>query len=454
MNIHFSTDDRLLYTKAVKLALPITAQSLISVSIQLADTLMLSHFGEVPMSGASLAGQYAALFQVCAMGLGMGTAVLTTRFWGMRDLRSLRQTVTLLFWSELLVGTVFALFGVGIPNLVLRIFTENPELIDYGAVYLRLLLPVYFMTALSQGCNAVLRSVGHLWIPFWGSVCAFFVNFLLNWMLIFGHLGAPALGVAGAALATDIARGVELIVICGYFFFRENNIGYSVRALRTDCHGQLRQYVKFCIPVLISDGLLGMGNTAVAVIMGRMGASFVAANAVTVVVQQLSTVLHHGAAGAGSIVIGHTLGEGNTKKAQKQGYGFTWIGVLIGMVAITAIVLCRKRLIAVYGVSDEAKQIAWQLMNGIMVTMVPRCISGVLTKGVLRGGGDTRFVMVIDVLFLWLVSIPFGACAALVFHWPAFWIYVALQTDQIIKCGLCLWRLHSKLWIKQINGCQ
>ena len=454
MNIHFSKDDRLLYTKACKLALPITAQALVSVTIQLADTLMLSQLGDEPMSGASLAGQYVALFQVCAMGLGMGAGVLTARFWGMEDMRSLKQTITLMVWSELFLGAVFALFGVGMPSLVLRVFTEEQALIDYGTIYLRLLLPVYFVMALSQGCTAVLRSVGHLWISFWGSVCGFLVNLVLNWALIFGHLGAPAMGVAGAALATAIARGIEFVIVCGYFFVRENDIGYSVRELKTDCRSQLHQYVKFCVPVLVSDGLLGMGNTAVAVIMGRMGAAFVAANAVTVVVQQMSTVLHHGAAGAGSIVIGHTLGEGNQNKAQRQGYGFTLIGILVGVVAIAAILLCRRSLIAVYGVSDEAKQIAWQLMNGIMVTMIPRCISGVLTKGVLRGGGDTRFVMVVDVLFLWLVSIPFGACAAFVLDWSAFWIYVALQTDQIIKCGLCLWRLHSKMWIKQINGCQ
>lgn len=260
--------------------------------------------------------------------------------------------------------------------------------------------------------------------------------------------------IAGAALGTLIARVFELCFICGHFFFRDQRIAYRIRNLFMRCGDLTREYFRVCIPVLISDGLLALGNNAVAMVMGRIGKSFVAANSVTTIVQQLSSVLTQGIANASGIITGHTMGEGDLEKAQRQEYAFLGLGFALGCVAAGLILLLRGPIINYYQVSDETRQIAWQLMDAIGFIVIFQAMNSVLTKGVLRAGGDTRFLMAGDILFLWVASIPLGILAAFVLHWPPFWIYTMLKIDQIIKCVWCYFRLRSRKWMKKISAAQ
>ena len=257
--------------------------------------------------------------------------------------------------------------------------------------------------------------------------------------------------IAGAALGTLIARVFELVFICGYFFFLDRRIAYRLRDITMQCRNLVREYFRVSIPVLISDSLLALGNNAVAMIMGRIGPAFVAANSVTTVVQQLSSVLTQGISNASGIITGHTMGEGDYKKAQRQGYTFLIIGFLIGVFAALVILVLRAPIVNYYEVSPEAKAIAFELMDAIIVIVIFQAMNSILTKGVLRAGGDTKFLMIGDILFLWVASIPLGYLAGLVFHWSSFWIYTMLKIDQIIKCVWCYFRLRSGKWLKKIN---
>lgn len=444
--------DRELYVKLIRFGIPISAQSLVAVGMNMIDTVMLAKMGDAQISAASMAGQYVTLFVVCAMGLGLGASVLTNRYWGMSDRIGMKKAITVMFRWELVVTAIFTAVGLLFPRTIMKIFSSDSETLQYGTQYLRWLLPAYFCIAYSQGCTIVLRSAGKLLIPLLGSVLALGVNAFLNWVLINGNLGAPRMEIAGAALATTAAWLMQFLFICGYFFIAEQNIGYRLRDLKTDCSDMKTEYFRISLPVLISDGLLGLGNSAISMVMGQMGQTFAAANSVTMVVQQLSTVLHHGTAGASGIITGHTMGEGDFEKAQKQGYTFVLIGVVIGLLAAGGILLLRRPVIEYYQVSPEAKEIAWELMHALLVVVVFQSVNGVLTKGVLRAGGDTRFLMVADVLFLWVASIPLGMLTGLVWKLPAVVVFECLKIDQFIKCAWCLWRLRSGKWRKNIKG--
>ena len=444
--------DRQFYRQVLAIALPISAQQLITVGVNLMDTIMLSSMGDAQLSASAQGGQFINLFQIFCMGIGMGASVLTARYWGMKEMPSLRKAVTIMLRFVAALSLGFTLATALFPEAVMRLYTPDGEIVGYGVLYLRWLIPTYFCIGLSLTCTIVLRSVGQVKIPLWSSVCAFFVNIFFNWVFIFGHLGAPRMEIAGAALGTLIARLFELAFICGYFFFRDRRIGYRLRHLKTRCGDLTREYFRVCIPVLVSDGLLALGNNAVAMVMGRIGKTFVAANSITTVVQQLSSVLTQGAAHASGIITGHTMGEGDLEKAQRQGYTFLRLGLLLGCVAGALILVLRGPVIRYYEVSEEAKQIAWQLMDAIAFIVVFQAMNSVLTKGVLRAGGDTRFLMAGDILFLWVASIPLGVLAGLVFHWPPFWIYTMLKIDQIIKCVWCYFRLRSRKWMKKIQA--
>ncbi len=443
--------DLALYKKMAKIAIPISLQSLITVGINLMDTVMLSGMGDAQLSASSLATQFINIFHICCMGIGMGASVLTSRFWGMKSIESLKKAVTIMLRFCFVFSLIFTMATILSPELIMRIYTSDVEIISYGVVYLKWMIPTYFCLGFSLTCTIVLRSVGQVKIPLICSITAFFINVFFNWVFIFGKLGAPRMEIGGAALGTLIARVFELVFICGYFFFVDKRIRYRTRDLFMRCRSMLREYVKISIPVLISDALLALGNNTVAMVMGRIGAAFVAANSVTTVVQQLSSVLTQGISNASGIITGHTMGEGNREKAQKQGYVFLFMGLVIGSLAAFVILLVRDPIISFYNVSPEAKAIAKSLMNAILFIIIFQAMNSILTKGVLRAGGDTRFLMLGDILFLWVASIPLGAIAGLVLHLPPFWIYTFLKIDQIIKCIWCYFRLKSGKWLKKIK---
>lgn len=444
--------DKELYIKMAKIAIPISLQSLITVGINLMDTIMLSKMGDAQISASSLAGQFINLFMICCMGIGMGASVLTSRFWGMQDKHSLKKTITIMLRFVVVFASVFTAITIISPEWIMRIYSNEAPIITHGITYLKWMIPTYICTGLSLTCTIVLRTVGQVRIPLYCSISAFFVNVFFNWVFIFGHLGAPRMEIGGAALGTLIARVFELCFICGYFFFIDKRIRYRLKDVFMKCRDLLREYIRISIPVLISDGLLAFGNNTVAMIMGRIGETFVAANSVTMVVQQLSSVLTTGVCNASGIITGHTMGEGDIDKAQRQGYTFLFIGFIIGCFSALVIFLLRGPIINYYDVSPEAKAIAWDLMNAIIIINIFQSMNSILTKGVLRAGGDTTFLMAGDILFLWVASIPLGYLAGLKWGLPSFWIYTCLKIDQIIKCVWCYFRLRSGKWLKKIKG--
>ena len=272
--------------------------------------------------------------------------------------------------------------------------------------------------------------------------------------MIFGLLGCPKMGIAGAALGTLVARIYEASIICGYLFFVDRKIGFRLKNLFMKTGDLIGEYIRISIPVLISDGILAFGNTAVAMVIGRLGDTFIAANSVTATTQQMSSVMIQGVCQAGAIVTGQTLGEGNKEKAQKQGFGFLGFGIVLGLISCLFIMLTSGIFIDIFCTQEDMADVrimAAHLMNAISIIVFFQATNSIMTKGVLRGGGDTKMLMLADNIFLWVLSVPLGALAGFVLHLPPFWIYICLKSDQITKAVWCVLRLRSGKWIKRIN---
>lgn len=444
--------DRGFYRQTIEIAVPITLQSIITIGVSMMDNIMVGSLGETVISGASLANQFISVYHICCMGIGMGASVLTARFWGMKNLEDLKRTITLMLRFCIGFSILFTLPALLAPGVLMQIYTPDQEVIAQGVLYYRWIWMSIILQGLSLTCTIVLRTAGQVRVPLYASVGAFFINIFFNYILIFGKLGAPRMGIQGAALGTLFARLFEFFVICGYFFFRDRRVSYRLRDLRTECGMLLREYVCVSIPVFISDTLLALGGSVVAMIMGRIGKEFVSANAITFVTQQISTVFIQGICHAGCIITGHTMGRGERDKAQQQAWTFLSMGVIVGVIGCTVILLISRPVIGLYNITPETERIAEQLMQSIALIVVFQASNSIMMKGVLRGGGDTRFLMVADILFLWLISIPLGAMAGLYWKLSPFWIYFFLKIDQVLKAFWCVGRLKSEKWMKGISG--
>jgi len=407
--------------------------------------------GETALSAVSLANNFISVFQVMCMGLGMGAAVMTSRYFGMKDNNSLKKTITIMLRLCFLFATAFSVATLIAPGSIISIFTKEIDVINEGIRYLTWSVVTYWLLGLSLTLTIVLRSVGQAKLPLYASIIAFFTNVFFNYMFIFGKFGAPEMGVAGAALGTLISRVFEFGLILFCMFKLERSVCYRPKDVLLKCGDLLPEYIRVSIPVLVSDTLLGLGNSSIATIGGYIGKSFVSANAITMVTQQLSNVFVMGISQASCIIIGNTLGEGDIESAKKQGNTFLLLGIGFGIFAAGVITLISDTVIGYYNISDETKEIAYQLMNAVAFTVIFQCTNSMLTKGVMRGGGDTKFLMVADVLFLWIVSIPVGALAGIVWKWPPYWVFICLKLDHIIKAIWCVARLRSGNWIKKIK---
>ncbi len=450
-------DDKGFYKKVFALALPIALQSMISIGVNMLDTIMVGKLGEVSLSATSLANQFISIYHILCMGLGMGASVLVSRYWGMREQEpekapeALRKTICIVLRLTVGLAAGFALATLFIPDKIMGMYGNDAQIIEQGMVYFKYSIITYFFLGLSLVCTIVLRSVGQVKLPLFVSIGALFVNLGANYALIFGKFGCPRMGIAGAALATLIARIYEAGVICGYLMFIEKNIGFRIKHFTMKTGDLLGEYIRISIPVLISDGILALGNNAVAMVIGRLGVTFVAANAITAVTQQMSSVVIQGVSQAGAIVTGQTLGSGDKDKTMEQGYGFLGLGIGLGIISALFIMAVSQPIIRSYGVTDETAQIASQLMMAISIIVLFQSSNSIMTKGVLRGGGDTKMLMFTDNAFLWIISIPLGIVAGFVLHLPAFYIYMGLKFDQIIKAVWCVFRLKSGKWIKKIR---
>ena len=439
------------YRNVLAVGGPIAAQSLITVGGNMMDNIMLGRLGEYQMSGATLANQFINIFHICCMGLGMGASVLTSRYWGMKNTESLKKSVVLMHRMMFVLALLFSAATFLFPRGIMGLFSKEDAVITAGTSYFMISIPCFLLLGFSLTTSLVLRSVGKANIALYSSIGAFFINIFFNWVFIFGNLGAPRMEVRGAALGTLIARVFEFCFIMGYFFFRDTSIRMRLGDLKMKCSDLLGEYIRISLPVLVSDTLLGLGNSMVAVVMGHIGAAFVAANAITTVTQQLSTVVIQGISQASCIITGNTLGEGKEDKAQRQGVTFAAIGLLVGILGCLLILILKNPIIGLYEITAQTDALAHQLMDAVGFIIIFQAMNSILTKGVLRGGGDTKFLMVADILFLWCASIPLGALAGLVLHLPAFWIYFFLKIDQFIKAFWCLFRLKSRKWIKKIK---
>ena len=448
--MQFELRSKSFYQRTLHLMIPIVLQQLITSGVNFMDNLMVGSFGEIQIAAASFGNQFYSVFQFICMGLGSGAVVLSSQYWGRKEIEPMRSVAAIALRLSAALCAVFTLLAVGFPQSIIRIFTDEVAVIAVGTPYLRLIGVTFLMAGLSSTTTYLLRSVGTVHISLIGSVAAFFLNIFFNWVFIFGKLGAPRLELVGAAVGTVIARAFECCFVFGYFILKDTRFGFRVRHFFLSGGDQWRRYFQYGLPVLVSDTLLGVSLSLISVILGHMGSEVSAASAMVASVVQITTVLNSAVAAASAIVIGNTVGQGDISRARREGNSYMLLSLLFGLVMIVPLLLLEGPYFSLYNIESGT----WDIAHGIL--LINCCFLPIQTnayvssKGVLRGGGDTRFIMVADSAAVWLISLPLGALAAFVWHMDPVIVYLFLRIQYPVKGIVCFIRYCTGKWIKVI----
>lgn len=444
---YFVTDKQF-YKRAILLIIPVLLQSCINQGVNMMDTIMVGRLGEVAISASSLANQFYMIFNFLCMGLSAAGLVLASQYWGAGDAKTVRRVFDFVLQLVIVAGALFALISALIPEKIMRIYTNDEDVIREGAKYLRVTALIYLPHGISLVTSNVIRSVGNVKLGLYISIISFVVNIGCNYIFIFGKLGMPAMGVMGAAVGTFCARTVELLVCVFYMLYFEENLHYNPKEILNLPKKQLAaEFVRLGLPAVISDSILALAASAISIILGHMGKEVVSAYAIVTVVDRMCTVAISGVSSASGVVIGQTVGEGQLKRAMKEGYSFLLMSCCLGVFASLLVFLVGNLSIGLYDITSETVSIACSMMDASAIIVFFQSVQSTLSKGVLRGGGDTRFLMFADVLFQWVVSIPVGYIAGIILNVPPFWVLTALRLDYIIKSIWLVFRLRSGKWI-------
>lgn len=438
------------YKTIAAITMPIALQNIISYGVNLMDTVMLGKLGEVALSATSLANQVFFMFTLLIFGIGGGAIVLSSQYWGNRNIKSIQKITTIVLKISFAVSLLFSLILLIFPKEVMTIFTNDVDVIKAGTSYLRVLSISYLFYGLTSTFLVVLRSVETVNICLKIYIVSFIVNVVFNYIFIFGKFGAPALGVTGAAVGTLVARIIEFLIILIYMLKYENKIFYKPYMLKYKDKVLLKDMVKYGMPVICNELLWGIGISIHAIILGHLSSEVVAANSICNVIYQMSTSFILGVANASSVVMGKTVGSGDKKEAIAIKNKLLFIYLLLGISTASVLLLIKNPVINMYNIENTTKNLANNLMYIYAFHILFQAFTSPIIAGVLRGGGDTKFAAVIDVLFLWLL-LPVGIIAAFKFNLNPILVLLLLRFETPIKTVFCLWRLKGDKWINTLT---
>ncbi len=448
----FLVKDKNFYRVLFSIALPIAAQNFITFTVSLADSLMLGKVGEVALSGANLANQLFFILMIVTFGVTSAAMVFASQYWGKDDIYSMKRIITIMLRLAAVISVVASALAICIPETVMSWYSDDPEVIAAGASYLRIIGWAYPFYSITNAMASVLRSAHIVKISIVIYLSSLVVNVFLNWVFIFGNLGAPELGIRGAAIATACARVVEFIILLIYLIFFEKKIRYTFKDFFVPVKKYLDAFLKTGAPVVLNEAVWSIGTSVLSMIIGHISTEFVSANSIANIIWQCVWVVVSGMGNATAVVIGNAIGRGESKElVLNKAKTIVLLSAVMGLISAILLIIIRGPVINFYEVSEQTKALAYDLIVSYAIIIVFQSMSVQYVVGIFRGGGDTKTAMLVDVLFLWTVAIPLGAITGLVLGWAPPFVYLMLRSDELFKNIMSFIRLRSGKWIMDIT---
>ena len=434
-----------------QIALPVTIQSVIMSLLAMTDQLMVGQLGVVAIAAAGISAKLTSIVAVVLNGLASGMAIYAAQFWG----RGERHRIPPLLGFGLALGLLLAgalALAVGCwPQQAMGWFSQDPQLLSQGAGFVQLVAISYLPQMMTLLYSSLLRATGEARLPMYASSSAVVLNVLLNYLLIFGHAGCPRLGLTGAAVATLISRLVELAIILATLYWR----GHVLAITRFDRQwglpaGIWRGFIATTIPIVLTELLWVMGESAYAMVYGYMGTDQLAAMTMTYPLQGLSIGLLCGLSAAASVLVGQRLGADDFSGAITCARRLLRLGLAASLLVGLLLVVGARSYVSLYDASADVQlQGQWCVWVFALLLWV-KVGNMIIAGGILNSGGDSRFVLVMESLATWLIGVPSAFIMAFWLQLPIHWVYLVLSVEELVRLTVGYWRLRSRRWVRNL----
>lgn len=435
----------------LKLVIPITLQNLMLSLVSVTDAVMMGFLNQDALSAVSLAGQVQFVFSLFIFSITGGVSILAAQHWGIHDRETVEKVLGLGLKALVLISLPFSIAAFLIPELLMRCFASDANLISLGAAYLRMVSPSYLLLGFSQVYLCIMKNCGHAGKSSLISSVSVAVNILFNWLLIFGAGPFPEMGVSGAALATVFSKMAELIWAAAIMLKKDSLKIRWQHIVRTDAVLR-KDYWNYTLPLV--GGLLGwgMGFTMYSVILGHLGSDAAAANSVANIIKNLSICVCQGVATAASVMVGAQLGRGCLERARLYGSRLCRISLISG-IASGLLILCIIPAVPLISTISETAQHYLRIMLAVSsYYVVGKAMNMTVISGIFPSGGDSRFGFKCDTVTMWCVTVPIGLILAFVLHMPVAVVYIAINIDEIVKLPAVYRHYKKYLWLHNLTG--
>lgn len=455
--MHYLRQGRGFYRSAIALMLPMILQNLVTNCMALADSFMVGALGETELAAVTMANSVFYVLSLIIFGIQSGTGVLVAQYYGKGRLDAINRIMGMGYYVSLGLTALIALLAFFFPMQLMQLVTNNPDLWEPGAEYARIVGFSYVCMAFSGVYIAVQRSMEN---PGLGAILLTVsgaLNILLNYMFIFGKWGAPAMGCAGAAVATLLSRVFEVLVVTGCFF-RSKRLPVKPGLMLRPGRIIAGDFIKYSLPVVLNEGMWSLAMSLFSIIMGHMPDStpILAAYTIAGNIDRMAAVALFAAGNAAAVIIGRDIGCGDTKEIYGKGVALNFVCFVTGIISMGILLTIRATLLdgfifPLMDISAEAGELAKMMLTFIAVVMPLRSLNLCNIVGVFRGGGDVRFGLICDIGPLYCVCLPAAALCGLVFGLGITAVYVCICLDDFCKVFLCLPRLRSGKWINSVT---
>jgi len=443
-------DKKELNKKIWRIALPIAVQGIISATLSMIDTLMVGTLGEIELAAVGVGQQLTSIHYLLLFGFTSGCATFMAQFYGTRDYANIRKVVGLAWTILLGIGAVFFVVSNAFAEQILSFYTKDSAVLEEACLYLRTISLQYLTLAVASPIEMAFKSSQKTRLPMISNIAVFSTNTLVNYILIFGKFGAPALGVQGAALGTAFARTVQIAIDAGFLFSNKNPYRGPFKSFFGWERGLVGRVVRNSIPTSANEVLWAAGQSMYAAAFNRIGttdyAAYQAANAI-------ANILWFGAFSVGDatlILVGEKLGQGKKEETWQLSRHMIKIGIIVGCTVCVLLIALARPLCGVFNLSASGARSTLILLIEIAVTEPLGLYNGIIITGILRGGGDTRFAAISETCCVWLVGVTLAFLGASVWHMPIVLTFLLTKAEEAVKGFIMTWRWRSRKWINTV----